>query len=319
MRDTMLSFEEFNALTLKFMSDGQARHSSEIKDHVVERAQFLPEVLAERIPSGESRARHRVGWACSNLFRAGLLDKPARAVYQVSQSGLALLPTVGDTLGEEEFEQQPRWQEYLRQRAERERDRSGGKSRPRIPKLDRGEDLDPENAAIAAIEKLNTELAVELLQRLRQGSPEFFEQAVIKVLAAMEYGGKDQRNLDALVRASHVGKSNDGGIDGIIKQDPLGVQNIYIQAKRYQEGNNIGRDALQGFVGALHGKGVTRGVFITTSAYTPAAQTYANSEAKDRVVIIDGVQLTDLMLTYGVGVQTKRTLELREIDEDFFE
>ena len=120
-------------------------------------------------------------------------------------------------------------------------------------------------------------------------------------------------------RESHTGKSGDGGIDGIIKLDPLGVQNIYIQAKRYKQGNTIGRPELQGFVGALHGKRVARGVFITTSHYTAEARAYAQGEAQDRLVLIDGDQLAALMLAYGIGVQKKRTLDVLEIDEDFFE
>ncbi|WP_425147980.1 restriction endonuclease [Deinococcus sp.] len=319
MLNKMPRYEEVNALVLKFMADGTARHSSDIKDQVVQMAQLAPDVLAETLPDGESRAKYRVGWACSDLFRAGLLDKPQRAVFQISEAGRKLLPSLGATLTEKDFVSQPKWQQYLAQRAEVQANKVGKKSSTETIVVTDQNEQDYVSAAITAVERLNEELAVELLQRLREGSPAFFERAVIQVLNKMGYGGKDQGDVAANLKESHTGKSGDGGIDGIIKQDPLGIQNIYIQAKRYKDGNTVGRPDLHSFVGALHGKGVTRGVFITTSDYTKEARTYATSEAKDRLIILDGAHLTTLMLTYSVGVQTKRRLELLEIDEDFFE
>ncbi|MCY1703358.1 MULTISPECIES: restriction endonuclease [Deinococcus] len=225
------------------------------------------------------------------------------------------MPTVGDTLGENEFAPLPKWQQYLAERAQKQK--SKDKASKAVDIL--SEQQHPEDVAIAAIESLNEKLSLELLRRLREGSPSFFELAVIKVLRGMGYGGKDDHEVEGLRRESHTGKSGDGGIDGIIKLDPLGVQNIYIQAKRYKQGNTIGRPELQGFVGALHGKRVARGVFITTSHYTAEARAYAQGEAQDRLVLIDGDQLAALMLAYGIGVQKKRTLDVLEIDEDFFE
>lgn len=314
----MPSFDEFNALTLKFMGDGQARQVNQIKDAVTARAELSPQALAETIPSGESKVRHRIAWACSNLYRAGFLVKPQRGIYQISDTGRQILPTVGETLTEREFETQPRWQQYLAERNQRQGDRVGAVvPATSVPALVEEQDL--ESVAIGAVDKLNDDLAIELLRRLREGSPAFFERAVIRVLRAMGYGGNDERELRTLLIENHTGRSGDGGIDGIIKLDPLGVQNIYIQAKRYGAGNPVGRPEVQGFVGALYGKRATRGVFMTTSRYTPDARAYAEGEAQDRLVLVDGVQLTTLMLNYGVGVQPKQTLTLLEIDEDFFE
>lgn len=317
MRQTMPSFDEFNALTLKFMGDGVARQVNQIKDAVTELAQLSPTALVEKIPSGEPKVRHRIAWACSNLYRAGFLIKPQRGVYQISETGRQILPTVGDALTEDDFRAQPRWQQYLAERNQRLGQGNGATFQAGAQAI--SEEQDPESVAIAAVEKVNADLAIELLRRLREGSPAFFELAVIRVLRAMGYGGKDERELASLLRESHTGRSGDGGIDGIIKLDPLGVQNIYIQAKRYGEANPVGRPEVQGFVGALHGKRATRGVFMTTSRYTPDAKAYAEGEAQDRLVLVDGVQLTTLMLNYGVGVQPKQTLTLLEIDEDFFE
>ncbi|MFC6591919.1 restriction endonuclease [Deinococcus lacus] len=315
MRETMPNFDEFNALTLKFMGDGVARHVSQIKDEVMQLANLSPEVLAETQPSGELRVRDRIAWACSNLFLAGLLDRPSRAVYQISETGKQLLPEVGEQLGEKEFAPLPKWQKYLAERSQKQKGKGVGKAAPTLP-----DERETENTVLEIVQRLNRGLADDLLQRLREGSPEFFERAVIRVLRGMGYGGTGEgSNVEALRRESHTGRSGDGGIDGIIKLDALGVQNIYIQAKRYKQGNTIGRPELQGFVGALHGKRVARGVFITTSHYTAEAKAYAEGEAQDRLVLIDGVQLANLMLSYGVGVQPKQTLTLLEIDEDFFE
>lgn len=317
MREKMPSYDEFNALTLKFMGDGKVRHLSEIKDGVVGRAGLGSKVLDEKIPNGDSRAKYRVGWACSTLALAGLLYKPQRGHYQISPAGKDALPKVGHSLGEKDFEQQPQWQSYLSERAARKAIK--GETVPVLNPSGQEQDAekDPESAALSAIDKLNDDLAIELLRRLREGSPSFFERAVIRVLRAMKYGGKD--SLANMLSDSHIGKPGDGGIDGIIKLDPLGIQRIHIQAKRYKEGNTVGRPELQNFVGAIHGKGDTRGVFITTSSFSPAARSYAENTAQDRLVLIDGIQLTTFMLNYGVGVQPKQTLTLLEIDEDFFE
>ncbi|WP_228144945.1 restriction endonuclease [Moraxella equi] len=150
-----------------------------------------------------------------------------------------------------------------------------------------------------------------MLNKLQQGTPLFFEKAVLKLLLAMGYGGKE--NL-----FEHTGKSHDGGIDGVIKQDPLGIQNIYIQAKRYASDNTVGSKELQSFSGALQGNGVERGVFITTSSLTKSAKEYAE-KLLGKIVLIDGQELVTLMIKYKVGIQTKEVLEICEIDEDFFE
>lgn len=320
MRGTLPSYDECNALTLRFMADGKLRPAIEIKDGVVAQAKLSAKVLDEALPSGESRVKYRVGWACNTLALAGLLYKPERGKYQISPAGKEMLSKMGQTLSETDFAAQPQWQSYLAERAERAaRKVPKGESVVTVDEPDTEKEKGYEVAAVSAIDRLNDDLAITLLQRLREGSPTFFEQAVIQILRAMEYGGKDNRELSHLAKESHTGKAGDGGIDGIIKLDPLGIQRIHIQAKRYKQGHAVGRPELQNFVGAIHGKGDTRGVFMTTSSFTAAAKHYAETTAQDRLVIIDGIQLTTLMLSYGVGVQTKQTLAVLEIDEDFFQ
>ena len=169
---------------------------------------------------------------------------------------------------------------------------------------------DPIETAVHAVKAAEDRVARELLTRLHEESPEFFEKAVIRLLLAMGYGGRENFY-------EHSGQPNDGGIDGIIKQDPLGIQKIYLQAKRYADNNSVGRDAIQSFVGALHPSGVASGVFLTTSNFTSGAREYARSVG-GKVILIDGKELAKLMIRYRVGIQTRQVLEIVEIDEDFF-
>lgn len=159
--------------------------------------------------------------------------------------------------------------------------------------------------------ELNQAVVVDLLERLRGSHPDFFEEAVVKVLLAMGYGGAEQRG-------KRIGGTGDGGVDGVIDQDALGLDQTYIQAKRYAEGKTIGGETIQAFVGAVLQKGASRGVFITTSSFTPAAKAAAASHHV-RIALIDGLRLASLMIQYRVGVQTRQTYEVVELDEDFFE
>ena len=161
----------------------------------------------------------------------------------------------------------------------------------------------------AGIARVNGDVATELLKRLQGKEPGFFEQAVVDLLLAMGYGG-----VNGAGRVTQV--SHDGGIDGVIDQDVLGVSRVYVQAKRYAEGNTVGRQVIQAFVGALSGR-ADSGVFFTTSRFTDDARRYAQS-VPTRIILIDGERLTQLMIRYGVGVQIKQTFHAVEIDEDFF-
>lgn len=163
----------------------------------------------------------------------------------------------------------------------------------------------------AGIAQLHADVAADLLKRLREQPPEFLEQSVLDVLVAMGYGGVEQQ-------VRRVGSSGDGGIDGVIDQDPLGLDRIYVQAKRYAPGNTVGRPALQEFVGALHGMGASRGVFITTSAFSQNARDYVQN-IQTRVVLIEGIRLATLMIKYGIGVQQRKVFTLVEVDEDYFD
>jgi restriction system protein len=169
----------------------------------------------------------------------------------------------------------------------------------------------PREQLAAAIEEANAAVAAELLERTLEREPAFLERLVLKLLTAMGYGGPDGA-------AEHLGRSGDQGLDGVIRQDALGLDRVYIQAKRNGTEQPVGRPEIQAFVGALQGAHADRGVFITTSRFTGEAQSYAE-HVSVRLVLIDGIRLSDLMVAYNVGVQEEQTFTLKRVDEDFFE
>lgn len=301
----MLTTSQFRPHILRLMADGHPRRAAEIVAQVCDLAQLSEQERAERLPTGQFRAENRIGWGYSSFVKAGILERPLRGQYVISDLGreLAQKWQQHDIIRENDLIGLPKWDAYQQALKERRAALNG--------ETTAHEHESPDIIAMQAVRQIEAATALELLSRLRQESPEFFEKTVIKVLLAMGYGGKE--NL-----FEHLGRSHDGGIDGVIRQDPLGIQKIYIQAKRYAEGNNIGSEAIQSFVGALQGHGMERGVFMTTSTFTASAQEYA-TRLLGKIILIDGNELASLMIRYKVGIQTKQTLEIVQLDEDFFE
>jgi restriction system protein len=232
-------------------------------------------------------------------MKANAVLRPSRAHYMISQSGRSLLDAHPEGLTEADLRQLGGYE---------------GRHNKRL--IDVGpspvpNELDPYELVEQGIDRINSEVADKLLTRLHSQSPAFFEQAVVDLAVAMGYGGAD-------ARATRTQLSNDGGIDGIIDQDVLGLSRVYIQAKRYALDGSVGRPEIQSFVGALQGQQANQGVFITTGRFSVGAQEYARS-VPTRVVLIDGSRLAELMIRYRVGVQVKQTLQIVDVDEDFFE
>ena len=171
----------------------------------------------------------------------------------------------------------------------------------------------PEEQITAAAEVLNETLRDALMTRILEGTPEFFERLIIDLLLKMGYGGS---RVDA---GEQLGRTGDGGVDGVIREDQLGLDRVYLQAKRYQPGNTVGSETVQAFVGALVGRGAQKGVLITTSTFSKAALNAANQSGQLRLVLVDGDELTRLMVRFGVGVRKAQTIELKRIDLDYFE
>jgi restriction system protein len=171
--------------------------------------------------------------------------------------------------------------------------------------------ITPEEQIEAAYQALHSALRADLLERIAQNTPSFFEQVIVDLLVAMGYGGSHKN------AATQLGRSGDGGVDGVINEDRLGLDRVYVQAKRFGKGNTVGRPEVQAFVGSLVGLGATKGVFVTTSTFSPQARDFVQHLAQ-RVILIDGQSLADLMIEHGVGVRTNRAIEFKRLDEDFF-
>ncbi len=250
----------------------------------------------------------RTYWALSEMTTAGLLSQPRKAVYQITDLGRQLLDRYGVKLDGKIIHLQKPYQDHLQELKERNQKADVDSDSDEIVK-----ESSPKASFIQEINKqstkYNNEVASELLQRIRDAEPRFFENLVRELLIAMGYQGDNGKSWTTQA-------TNDGGIDGVINQDPLGTRTVYLQAKRYKEGNVVQRSEIDAFYGALHRAHADRGVFITTSKYSSGALEAAQG---DSIIVIDGIQLTDLMLKYHVGVQIKHHYDLFEIDEYFFD
>jgi restriction system protein len=303
--NSMPTWEGFLLPVLDVLSDGRQRTRREMFVAVADRIGLPEEQRSELLNSGQRRADNRMGWALSALARAEAVDRPRRGQYVITDTGRSLFAQRPNGLTEDHLKEIPAFREYVP--IER-----GSSSRTSAePVAEEETVLDPVEQIEQGFTRLKGDVAAQLLKRLRDQEPAFLEQAVLDVLVAMGYGGTDKQ-------ARRIGGTGDGGIDGVIDQDKLGLQRIYVQAKRYAADNTVGREAIQAFVGALHGRNVTQGIFITTSRFSPGAVAYAESIGS-RVILIDGARFADLMITYGVGVQPKNTYAVVELDEDYFE
>jgi restriction system protein len=258
--------------------------------------------LAEMIPSArKTRFYDRVGWAGTYLRKAGLLESPKRGWFQVTKRGLDVLKKSPEKINVNFLEQ---FDEFLQFRERREKTVESHEASE-----NGGEPQTPEEAIELAYLRIRQSLADEVLQTVKNCSPSFFEALVIDVLVKMGYGGTRK---DA---GKAVGKSGDGGIDGIINEDRLGLDVIYIQAKKWE--NPVGRPEIQKFAGALQGQRAKKGIFITTSTFTKEAQEFA-SRIESKITLIDGETLSQLMIDYNVGVNLVASYELKRIDSDYF-
>jgi restriction system protein len=247
----------------------------------------------------KSAVRGRVGWAITYLRQAGLVHRPERGYFEITDVGTKLLAS----------HQGPISVRFLKDNTEFNANKSAPK-KPSQNETIHQSDLSPTEQVEEAISSINESIQKDLLQRILDESPAFFEYLVIELLKAMGYGESGDI-------AEAVGQSGDGGIDGIIYEDKLGLDVVYVQAKRYEPGNTVGRPALQNFIGSLSGFSATKGVFITTSSFSSKVEEYLKS-VQQRVVTINGEQLVTLMLENGVGVRLESSYQVFKVDEDFF-
>ena len=237
-------------------------------------------------------------------MRANLV-KSERGFRQLTNEGKQLLENLPSCLD----------LEYIRSLPAYKRWKANGKTSAAVEDslpLDAGPEATPEEVVQTAFQRLESELQADLLARVRQAPPEFLEYTIVDLLIAMGYGGGDAD------RGAVTGRSGDGGIDGTIKEDALGLDEVYVQAKKYAEGRTVGEGDVRNFVGAIDVANTTKGVFVTTADFTKSAKAYVERSSK-RIVLIDGRELARLMVQYGIGVRTRDTYHLQRIDEDYFE
>lgn len=266
----------------------------------------------ELLPSGRQRVLHnRVHWAKFYMSKAGLIDSPARGRFVASEAGKRLLASNPEKLNTQTLMQIPAFAKFYDRNGKASEDTGDAPSEGASATHIETATSTPEEQIAQAYRSLNAALRADLLDRIRDNSPAFFETLIVDLLVAMGYGGSHKN------AAEQLGRSGDGGVDGVINEDRLGLDRIYVQAKRYGEGNAIRRPEVQGFVGSLVGLGATKGVFVTTSSFSKGAVEYAHN-LPQRIILIDGTRLTGLMIEHGVGTRTQQTIHIQRLDEDFF-
>ncbi|MBN8865490.1 MAG: restriction endonuclease [Sphingobacteriales bacterium] len=291
---------------LRQLSDGKNHQLKELVAILGQEFRLSEEEMNELLSSGQAFVfTNRVGWARTYMKKAGLVEYPARGVVAITPRGLDILKSKPTRIDNNLLKQFPEFLEFQNLKNDRVEEASAVGS-----SLE--EKQTPEETIDEAYLSIRQSLAQELLDTVCSMSPAFFERLVVELLVRLGYGG----SIKDAGRA--MGKTGDEGIDGIIKEDKLGLDIIYIQAKRWQAGNTVGRPELQKFVGALAGQGAKKGIFITTSSFTKDALGYAPKN-ETKIVLIDGVQLAQLMIDHNLGVSLQRTYEIKRLDGDYFE
>lgn len=301
-------YQSFMLPLLKLLSDGREQVFADVCEALADQLGLTAEDRQQLLPSGfYPTYASRIGWARTYLAKAGLLESPKRAIWKISAAGLQLLKQSPTTLSSKDLERFEAFRAF----------KNAGKRGTELAETVTSERASapvrlesPDEGLFRLHRELDSALKLELLQRIKSLPPGFFERLVVELMLKMGYGGSRE---DA---GQVVGKSGDGGIDGVIKQDRLGLDTIYLQAKRWEP--VVGRPDIQAFVGSLAGHRAKRGVFITTSSYSKQAHEYVGS-ISERVILIDGEQLATLMIEHDLGVSAGATYVVKRIDGDYFE
>lgn len=288
---------------LRFAGDGQVHRFREAIEALANHFNLTEEERRELLPSGKQATfDNRVGWAKTYMTKAGLLESPKRGSFQITERGKRVLSQAPEKVDVSFLERFGEFVEFRQARRDRE-----ASPRAKVEVVDR--EGTPEELLESAYQTLRDGLGQEILDAIRGCSAAFFERLVVDLLVRMGYGGSRKEAGEA------IGRSGDEGIDGIIKEDRLGLDIIYVQAKRWE--NVVGRPEVQKFAGALQGQRARKGIFITTSGYTREALDYV-SNIETKIILIDGERLVGFMIDHGVGVTTEETYELKRMDSDYF-
>jgi restriction system protein len=307
-----LSIPDFQTLmlpVLRVAAEGEMR-ISDVVERLAAELGLTAEERSHLLPSGrQTTFANRVHWAKSYLGKAGLVELTKRAHFRATEKGREVLVAPPDRIDIKYLNRFPGFQQFR----EGEDEKEDGETTALLPITDKAQALTPDEVMRTAHRQLEVALADELMQRIRSGTPEFFESLVVRLLVGLGYGGSVTDLSKAL-----VGGTGDGGVDGVIDQDQLGLDRIYVQAKRYAEGNTVGSGAIRDFFGSLDRFKASKGLFVTASSFSSSARETAELLSK-RIVLIDGDQLTRLMIRHGVGCRIEETLYVKKVDEEFFE
>ena len=286
---------------LQFAADGKEHELSAVTEHIAQLFRLTPEDREDTVPSGnQTRLGNRVGWCRTHLKQAGLIEYVRRGVFRISAQGKQVLAQNPPAINLKFLNQFPAHSDWFK----------ADKALPVFSVHPLPEEQTPEERMEELADDLKQKLAADILERVKAMNPFRFERVVLDLLVAMGYGGSRKE-------AAELGKgTNDGGIDGLINEDRLGLDRIYVQAKRWQ--SSVGRPEIQNFVGALAGQHATKGVFITSSEFSLGAVDFAKSVTQ-RVVLIDGRRLAELMIEHNIGVSHASNYEIKRVDSDYFE
>jgi len=305
-----MAIPDYQSLMLPVLSaslNGE-RRIGEVVESLAEQLGLMPEERAQLLPSGNQTIfANRVHWAKTYLSKAGLIEGTRRGYFKITPRGQQVMAAKPTRIDNNFLSQFDEFKKFSRPSTQDSLD----EQRAAVPELET-QTQTPDETMRAAHRQIDASLAQELLDRIRRAPPDFFERLIVNLLLSMGFGGSVADAGRAL------GRSGDDGVDGVIDQDALGLDRIYIQAKRYALGNNIGSGAIRDFFGRLDRHKATKGLFVTTSGFSPSAIETAQFLSK-RIVLIDGEQISKLVIRHNVGCRVEDTLQIKKIDEDFFE
>ena len=294
-------FQSFFKPLLEIAADGKEHSIKEARELIAIKMNISEEDVKELLPSGiQTKFDNRIAWAKSYFVQAKVLEAPRRAYFRITERGLELLKKGYERIDVKILNQYPEFVEFHTMKTASSTDNGQQDTLPLET---------PEETLQKAYQNIRSDLSAEILEKIKSNSPQFFERLVVDIMVSLGYGGS---RADA---GKSIGQSGDEGIDGIIKEDRLGLDVIYLQAKRWD--GTVGRPEIQKFVGALHGKRAKKGVFITTGRFSDDAVKYVES-IDPKVILIDGRTLSELMIDYGLGTSTTAKYEIKRIDSDYF-
>lgn len=301
-------FDEIRVQALKILKDGSVMRARDLRIPLAEHFNLTDAEMNAWYPSGNGEIfLDRISWALSYLFIAGLVEKPKRGDYRISEKGLTMISSCTDE----------QINEYIKTAVNAKSQKKYSKTKDEIINLSdsiNNDELTPQESLDNSFNNIKQSIQSEILTTILGKKPQEFERLVVKLLQAMGYGG-EIKNSGMVTKLS-----NDGGIDGVIKEDILGFNHISIQAKRYALDNNVGRNEVQSFVGAVAGTPSKKGVFITTSDFTKGAMEYVESlNGSPTIILINGHQLTDYIYDFGLGLQTEKIFKVMKMDMDYWD